>query len=86
MLLLLCSAQVDPIKFTVDGYRKVQTATMLAKKIKSEKTLHHIYESVANARNFAVVEPQITRKTIEEKSHRIWYEHRRILATKKYVL
>ncbi len=60
---------VDPIKFTVDT-EKAKTATMLSEKMVSEKNVAPIYESVANAQQdiFAVAEPEVQEKTIEERA------------------
>ena len=60
---------VDPIKFTVDT-EKAKAATAIADKINADKNVAPIYESVANAQQeiFAVAEPTIQEKTIEERA------------------
>ncbi len=65
---------VDPIKFTVD-VEKAKQATIMATDqatatIQAEKTIAPIYEGVANAQQeiFAVAEPIVQEKSIEERA------------------
>jgi ribonucleoside-diphosphate reductase alpha chain len=75
---------VDPIKFTVDA-EKAKATSSISEKITIEKNVAPIYESVANAQQdiFAVAEPEVQEKTIEERAAEFGMSVEEFLAAQK---
>ncbi len=75
---------VDPIKFTVDA-EKAKATSSISEKITIEKNVAPIYESVDNAQQdiFAVAEPEVQEKTIEERAAEFGMSVEEFLAAQK---